>query len=247
MSERNRGRSTPSYASTIRKVLARCPDITRPELLRAIEECSDGGATTLAGLTALLDGSLAWPAAFVLGHIRDRRTVPSLLRIVSNKDYPIETRREAALAVGLAGGNTALRLLLQSLESSTDDSTRELASYALVFMNDKRAIAALLAVVRDVTAEAAVRAQAFEALGALEAIEAYDDAIASLQDHSPQVRFWAASMIDEPSQRFDDLQGRIVPPSQTFGQWERKHLMQSTESSQIRKLMAQTVPVPKLQ
>jgi HEAT repeat protein len=129
-------------------------------------------------------------ACWVLGKIRDKKTVQVLL--AAFKDQDINLQWEAAKSLGYLGSKRAVNHLITSLLKAHTAETRAAAAYALGHIQDGRAIDPLLQVLRSKHEEARVRGHAAEALARFKDSKIVDGLINELRDSQPEVRFWAA-------------------------------------------------------
>jgi len=101
-----------------------------------------------------------------------------------------------------------VRPLIELLLHASDIRTREIAAYQLTWFEDPRAVQALLRVAENRLEAAALRGQALEAVGAIQAHRgrrALARVIPLLDDLEVQVRFWACYALAQ----FHDL--RALP------------------------------------
>lgn len=87
-----------------------------------------------------------WHAASLLGKIRDKQAVPTLIKALEDEDPDV--RRKAAVALGQIGDRSALGPLVQALESDFY-GLRAYASWGLGLLGDTQAYDALVARLDD--------------------------------------------------------------------------------------------------
>jgi len=135
---------------------------------------------------------------WALGQFRDKRALEILLQLMN--DPAAEVRMEAASALSAIGGERALKALKSNALTSDHNHTRKAAGYALAFTFEDEALAPLVHVLNNAAESPTIRGIAAEGIGNI-----MEDAEAgsfwfkraskvlrsSLQDESPEVRFWA--------------------------------------------------------
>src|SRR5262249_26385696 len=136
---------------------------------------------------AVLDGSAQpkvrwWPVAFALQRLEDKRALPALLTLARD-DNPY-TRAFAVKGLGALKERSALPVLMP-LMTSGDRNVLVETIRALGRIGDHAAAAPLLKIVRDVSADGAVRLEAVGALGAIRMPEVAETLLDVLADPNP--------------------------------------------------------------
>ena len=134
-------------------------------------------------------------ACWVIGKIRDKRAVRSLLAAFEDQD--VSLCWEAAKSLGLLGSKRAIQPLIASLFDAKPVDKRAAAAYALGLIGDNRALEPLLNVLLNRDEDVRVRAEVAEALALLGDARAVPPLINSLRDNSVEVRFWSAFALGE--------------------------------------------------
>jgi cyclophilin family peptidyl-prolyl cis-trans isomerase len=97
----------------------------------------------------------------------ERHWSDELMQLLSNRSPVV--RKRAALAAGRIGDEGAVRSLSYVLERDADTSVRAMAAFALGEIESEKGAAALIAVLKNTSTPAEVRARAIEGLGKIAA------------------------------------------------------------------------------
>src|SRR6266542_3518918 len=145
-------------------------------------------------LEALVDRAfdLREDAAWALGHRREKRFAPPLVRLFADRSEDPAVRAAVARAFAVLGSRRPLRALAAALAGDPDPTVQEAAAYGLAFLWDPRAFDPLVHALGGAGELPAVRAQAAEGLANLRAVRAVPALLAALGDPAPEVRFWAS-------------------------------------------------------
>jgi len=136
------------------------------------------------------DPDVRLAAIWTLERLKDTRAVPTLLRALTDEHPAV--RQAAAMSLGLLDDNRAVSPLIAALQTDMDNGVRKAAAYALRWLRDASAVGPLLRTLQNESEDAAVRGEAAESLGELNARQALPFLIAALRDPSAEVRLWSA-------------------------------------------------------
>jgi HEAT repeat protein len=126
-------------------------------------------------------------------------SIRALLDALADADATV--RWEAAKSLIALGDERAVPALIALAQGTGESDQRAAAVYALGFLNDSRALAPLLQVLRSSKEDAQVRGHAAEALAYINNRRAVPALIAALGDPAPEVRLWSAFALGELGDR----------------------------------------------
>lgn len=188
-------------AASIRaRILARIgrtePAAQRKGQRRKLDRLLKVTGDRVAGISQLLQRrdaplELRHTAAWVLGVLRDRRTVPVLCRLLA--DETDQAWWSVAGSVQLMRDARAGPILLRLMRQASSARMRGWSANLLGWLPAAPGtVPALIEVYKDEQEDANVRGNAAEALGLLADQAAFEPLLAGLNDASPEVRFWSA-------------------------------------------------------
>jgi len=174
----------------------------RDHAQRDIEAIRRAGGTSYSSLLAILRdtqysselrAAVCWVLAQPGSH--GRRPIAALLEAL--EDASAAVRIAAAQALGQLGARKAVAQLITTLFTDDDDEARKAAAYALGLIGDEDATRALVWTLTQREGVPAVRGMAAESLAYVGAKSAVPALLVTLDDPSPEVRFWSAFALGE--------------------------------------------------
>lgn len=155
-------------------------------------------------MISYLNPNLQLFGIWLIGRSRRRSGTPILRQFLIHAKSS-KLRWEAATALGLLGGDRALRILLTALKEEKDADLRAAAAYGLSVMSDERATDALLELLQCPGESVDTRAQAAEGLAYCvfgmdrrkrPFRRTVNALVEALKEKAPEVRFSATFALD---------------------------------------------------
>jgi HEAT repeat protein len=187
----------PQLGARLLRDARRRPPSERAAAERFAEALLASGDAFSGQLLALLGNpseaaKLRGRAAWLLQVLEDKRAIPTLLKIVRDRQADQGLRFTAIQALGALRSKRAVAPLIDILVNRDEDAwVRRIAANALGQLRDPRGRDALFRLAKDATEAADVRGDATEALANLGDVRSVPMLLDQLEDPSPEVRFWA--------------------------------------------------------
>lgn len=177
------------------EIITRQPPSVRKQAERDIKRISDFGITSFQSLLDILqaqhaDIELRTIACWIVGQLRNKRALKSLLSAFNDRD--VRLTWEASKAIALIGNRNAFGPLIEFMFNAEDANKRQAAAYALGNLHNKRAVGPLSEVLKNDKETSKVRGQACESLTGVGDKKVVAILMDALKDSSAEVRFWAA-------------------------------------------------------
>ncbi len=206
MRRKKRVQATASddFQSRLQLLAKTMPAKYRSSVYRDIKALGRAGARSYPSLLGLLENPASRPglraaARWMLGRLRDRRALPTLLRVFKKEKGALAF--ESAASIGMLGNGSTVGPLVSALRNSPEVEKRVAAAYGLRLLADKHALKALLQKLSDKEEHPRVRGEVAEGLACLRDRSAVPALLAALDDPSEEVRFWAAFALGELGDR----------------------------------------------
>jgi HEAT repeat protein len=151
-----------------------------------------------------LDPNIRASICDILGRWNNKRAIPTLLAVFEDPRSEVDILCETAKALGRLESKSAIKPLMEIVQSGKTPEARSFAAYTLgwlgYFLEDRRAVSTLIKQISDNTELPRVRGEVAEALANIgnqglkpgQKNPAVQPLIAALSDPSAEVRFWAA-------------------------------------------------------
>lgn len=181
----------------LRRYAKSLPPIERAEAEQFAEALLESGEAFRKHLLALLRNQKAGPnlrasSCWTLRVLGDRRAIPVLLKIATDRHADRGLRNEALQSLGMLPSKRAVIPLIDVMLSPEEDPwARRLAAQSLGWLDEAEGRDALFRVVKDQTVPPEVRGDAAEALSYFRDTRSVPILLDQLRDPSPDVRFWA--------------------------------------------------------
>lgn len=197
------GIDTDGFLKQLSQIVERLQPEHQAQARQSLSNFLQAGGNSLEGIIEMLhhgDTRMRVFACWMLGQLQAKNAASPLLVTFKDKKVDVIARSQAAVALSMLGSKRPVKPLISAIRHSNEDFVREYAVYILGWLNDERGVEPLMDILKNDKESSRLRAQAAESLGHLgtaHAAVSISLLISTMQDTSPEVRFWVAFALGE--------------------------------------------------